>query len=464
VSDHVVAAIAALGLVLITATIGAIRRGQPNPVLFHNVAWIGSLGLLALGWVTYVHVGVEAWFIILAGVLAFNVGALGPSIIELPKVPVVPVRRDMPGGRTLLPLLFFVGFAWYMKSLSSTFGLSTVIAHPSLVRTHQGDSDFITSFSLPGRLLYSLGPLVFVTHACPWLTDLHITRLRRGSVLIATTVAMALSLGRTYLFIAFLWTIACYFVARPEVVVKLKKRLTARRTKLRRRMVMLLGAVVALVTFQLLATVLGKTASNVALVQQYASGPLRNSSFTSAYVYVTGGIPAFASEVSGSPPVEGQADPLGKLGWSTFYPAVKLVPEWKVAPLVRPFDAIPFPFNAYTWFDPLYRDFGIPGVIAGPFIFGALVASLIARRKRTAEGALFVGLMLSLTLFAPFLSKFNDPAVWDVGLALLVLRIWPRSKAKRTGPPLRTWAQFRKPPPQLVSSTRELSDSQPKFL
>jgi oligosaccharide repeat unit polymerase len=331
----------------------------------------------------------------------------------------------------VLPLLFFVGFIWYMKSLSSVFGLSTVIAHPSLVRASQGDADFITTFSLPGRLLYSLGPLVFVAYACPWLIELRITKIRRAMILIATTAAMALSLGRTYLLVAFIWMIACFFIGRPEIVMKFRKRLTARQTALRRRMVIVIAIVLAVAAFQLFAAILGKTASNVTLVQQYTSGPLVNSSFTAAYIYVTGGIPAFASEVSHTPQVEGPADPTGKVGWSSLYPAVKLVPGWKVAPLVRPFDPIPFPFNAYTWFDPLYRDFGVPGVIVGPFVFGAIVALLVVRTRRTAEGALFAGLMLSLTVFAPFLSKINDPAISDVSLALLVLWIWPRSQPQR---------------------------------
>lgn len=430
VSDHAIEFAAALGLICVTATIGLFRRRQPNPVLFHNAAWIGSFTLLSLGWVDYIPIGGSAWLIILAGILAFNLGALTPSIFERPKSQIVPVRIDIPGAQTIVPLLFLVGFAWYLLNLSSVFGLSNVIFHPGSVRSTQFTTDYVTSFALPGRLLYSLGPLVVVTYACPWLVNIRVSKFRRAAVLVATVIAMSLSLGRTYIFISLVWTTSCYFIYQPQGLVQLKNRVLARRTKFRRRLVIVFGAVLAIASFQLLAAELGKTEGNNGYILPYTSWPLTASPFTSVYVYSTGGVPAFASEVAGSSPIEGPPDPSGKLGWATFYPFVKSIPGWEAAPLIRPFNGIPFAFNAYTWFDPLYRDFGFVGVLVGPYALGTLVALLIVRKRRTAEGALFSGLLLTVTLFAPFISKFNDPAIWDVSLALLVLRLWPRGRMK----------------------------------
>jgi oligosaccharide repeat unit polymerase len=398
-----------LGLVVLTAAIRAIVPDVPSPVLFHNAAWGTALAIYGLGWIKFIDVPNSAWLLIVAAIVAFNIGSLIPATLVKRAAPDSSLveRRPIPGATVVLPVLFALGVALYLQAVASQFGLDALLSNAASVRSLQGSNDFIASFPLYGRLLYQLGPLVFVLYANPALSGIRVSRPTRALVLVLTVIALGLSLARTLLFVTFAWQIAVLYLY-PKQPGPLRVRWWGR---LRLTVIV----IAALLAFQVIAGATGKTSSTDPRIQPYVSGPVRGSSATSIFVYGSGGIPAFGNLQAGRP--EG--------GWT--YGASTLLPVFKTfglpaPPEVSPFTKVPFPYNAYTWLEPYYRDFGPAGVVVLPFLMGLLIAGLCANALRSSRLLLIAGLMLGLVLWAPFVNKFISNFTWEYILVLLVMR------------------------------------------
>jgi oligosaccharide repeat unit polymerase len=114
-------------------------------------------------------------------------------------------------------------------------------------------------------------------------------------------------------------------------------------------------------------------------------------------------------------------------GASTFAPILKAIPG------ARPWDAID-PFintavltNVYTWLEPYYRDFRLPGVIIATLALGFLIAWLYQRRRRSPRVLWIQSAFLSTVFLAPFATKINDTLfLFELIVVLLLTVRWPK--------------------------------------
>jgi hypothetical protein len=129
------------------------------------------------------------------------------------------------------------------------------------------------------------------------------------------------------------------------------------------------------------------------------------------YVYLTGGIPAFQEFIS-APQEEFR-------GLFTVLPITKLLnkvyPAIPVPAEVRPGQKIPFWFNAMTFLDVYYQDWGLMGLIAAPFFTGVVASILYLRmRQKPTLWLIFLNSLIAYCLvFSIFNNRFITTYVWE---------------------------------------------------
>jgi hypothetical protein len=188
---------------------------------------------------------------------------------------------------------------------------------------------------------------------------------------------------------------------------------------------------VALVVFQGIALMLGKTGTSNPHVRYAVDPVMRDSSLTGVLHYAGGGIPAFGLLVESRneawPPAKGFGDLYGDYNPQTWGAAtlgapldmVPGAPQWReIAPFVR----LPAPTNVYTWLEPWYRDFRIPGAIAGSLVVGCLAGFFTRRTLRPAQ-LLLGGLVVGVTGLAVFVNRLTSTMTLVLVLALGVLYV-----------------------------------------
>lgn len=416
VSDYNFAFLVSMGLILVTLSFRRIVARGPNPVLAHNVSWAVALAVFSLHWVAYTDVSTLAWLAIVCGIASFNFGAFLPVGLRGNRTGEWSLSpTSMAWATTLLPALFLLGVLFYLRAVATTTGLSSIIHGAASVRTFQGTEGFGVAFPLYARLLYFLGPLVFVLYANPRLSGIEVTRAFRIAVLTLTVLGLAAALGRTLLLIAFIWQAA---------VVYIRPRQRSSSQRLRRTVGLGVLAVLAIVAFQGLAVYTGKTGADDTRIQPYARGPLRSNAATSLVTYSSGGLPALSALI---------AEPQHfAYGAATFGPLAKAIPGVYVPKQVGAFVNVPFPHNAFTWLETYYRDFGIPGVIVMPFAVGLATGHMCRARFSSSEALLIGALLLALGLWAPLVNHFPSTFTWEyIVILLLSLRRRRRADAAR---------------------------------
>ena len=138
------------------------------PATIHNVVWAISLCAFATGLIKYKTFPLHAWALLAGGLIAFNVGALGVGLILK--------QLDAKKGRQVLPFagstylisrptfvillgLFVLGFGGYLASIHTRFGITTLLTHPSVIRSAK-DPSYLETVPVWARLLMYLGPLL----------------------------------------------------------------------------------------------------------------------------------------------------------------------------------------------------------------------------------------------------------------------------------------------------------------
>jgi oligosaccharide repeat unit polymerase len=127
----------------------------------------------------------------------------------------------------------------------------------------------------------------------------------------------------------------------------------------------------------------------------------------SLLTYAEGPIPAFDRVVTESTPLS--------WGTRTFVGPLNIVRRLRgrarVSPIQEEVD-VPFPVNVYTGIQPVYRDFGVVGVVLG---FGLIGAAMTYSYLRALSGdklhTFYYGLMLFPILFSTFSDQFFAPMV-----------------------------------------------------
>ena len=435
----VLAAILALG----TVFLGRSRL----PVLLHNAGWAVALFIVGSGLIDYTDISFRAWVFITALIAAFNLGALLPAIGRV--LSGVDHAQDAPEPTMALePLVtrrtfyalttgYTVGFLYFLLSIAQTHGLDTFFGDPESVRA--GGSYFAEALPLPVRALFFLGPLVFVMAVNPWLVAPVLRNLERGIVVVFVVLSLLTVLQRTNLFYGVLWAVGVAVVT--PTATRMRTVLSGPNAgRLRRATRLAAMALVALLAFQVLAIVLNKTGEANPNIESTLAAPIRNE-WGGLFIYSSGGVVAFGqlyeSENREIPPA--QVDGLPVYGdfnpqyWGrmTLAPMLKVVPVASAVEPISPFIDIPFPYNTYTWFEPYYRDFREPGAIAIVFLSGAVLAWLLARRRRGPHWLLVGALVMGCTLMAPFLNHLFTTTTLEMLVIVPLLAVWrPRSSSE----------------------------------
>ena len=95
----------------------------------------------------------------------------------------------------------------------------------------------------------------------------------------------------------------------------------------------------------------------------------------------------------------------------------------------------PVPANVGTYLLPLYADFGISGILLGPFILGILCTWLWFRfkTKPTLRQAILISHVYALVTVSPIVNCLGDWGSWGVSLSFGLLMAWAVEARGRVG-------------------------------
>lgn len=383
--------------------------------ILHNTVWALSFAVIATGIMNYNPLSGKTWLLIVLGIVLFNIGAWAGSLPAAKAISRTEKDRE-PGtfgvSKALyvaLLLGFTVGFAVYLKTISSLFGLSALISNPESIRAGESAA-YLSAFPLYGKILFYLGPICFILTSFTKFLSFRLRWPTRVTVLSYLVIAQAAALQRTNLFVCLAWAAGVLILQRldtkPARGPRPKGRIIAFAT---------LG-LVALAIFQGLSSALGKNASANYAVSSHVDREWRDSPYLTSFHYLSSGTPAFNALTSSKddrfppPPsigrsIYGDYNPL-LLGKATLVGPLKLAPISQPWEEVSPFVNIPEPTNVYTWLEPWYRDFRAPGVLLGSSITGFIISVMTRLRNRGGSHYLIASYLIGLTLFAPFINRY----------------------------------------------------------
>lgn len=430
-----------LAATLTLATLAAWLVGllSRTPLLIHNAVWVVALAVTGSGLLHYVPNSGRAWLVIGAGILAFNVGAMIPAVVhpggQAGKA--MPIRAILTRRRFYILLAAYsVGFVYYLYGLAGRYGLSTLVRNPSSIRAITAGETYLEAVPLPIKLLYYLGPFIFVIVSNPW-TVVPVLRLDTRILAFGyMLVSQAALLQRTNLFVAVFWQVGLLVIEPPAVRswrkdFRRRTRVETSRRARGRRITLVIGCgVLALVAFQVIASRLGTTNQNESVTLNI-DPRLENSPWTSALVYISSGIPGFGQLVESTNPAAPPSVRTGEVligdynpqtwGRALFSSPLKVIPIAEPWQPIAPFTRVPFLTNVYTWFEPYYRDFRAPGVLGMSFVSGVILTCVHRRRTRDGRWLLVASLTVGLTAWAPFVNPYGTVLVIEsVAVALLL--------------------------------------------
>lgn len=434
-SNFLAASSLATILVVLTFCVCAFAARSALPLAVHNLVWAVALLLLGSGLIAYDTIGALTWLVILAALVAFNVGYLAA----------VP-RREGPVGAGALPgrpthalvasrvvfgallAAYGVGLAVYLLTIHQHFGIATLLTDPTSIRANR-ETPYMAMVPFWARVLLFTGPLLLTLLLVPRGIGFRLAPVVRVVLAGLLAGSMLLMLQRSNLFIGLLWTVSAWLFAIHVEGRRLVVDTAAgpRAVPIRRLAAGALGVALAgLLAFQLVALALGKTGTQ-AVATGAVSAPLEDSGLTSVVLYATSGIAAFDKLVGshnvGWPEATegmliGDYNPL-TWGGATFDYAFQVVPVVRPWPGIAPFVEVPLQTNVYTWYESLYRDFRVAGIVGGMLVIGYVLAAC-HRRRRASSMAFWLGaLLLSVVMLGTFATRFNS--VIHIVSALLVV-------------------------------------------
>ncbi|MFJ8896232.1 hypothetical protein ACIRCZ_16735 [Leifsonia sp. NPDC102414] len=430
-------------------------------ILCHNLVWAGALVLIATNLIAYKTAKPVAWLTLATGLVAFNLGAwLISSILDRRGKPIAPRRRAgwlsvntsfaaTRGVYYAAFALYCVGFAVYLASIQVRFGITTLLFHPAVIRGAHGES-YLESVPLPARLLLYLGPLLFVFLVYRPAIDKSFPVVVRVLGAVALAASMLALLQRTNIFLAILlWCAA--LVSQEWRVQRDEGRVEGRRN-LRQRWnglpvawrvgggFVALG-LAALLVFQGVGGALNKTGQE-SLRSGAVASALGRSGLVAPFQYYTAGTMAFlqlaGSDNQDAPPervrgtfVIGDWNPQ-TWGASTFSSVLKVLPGVPHVDPISPFIDTGVPTNVFTWLEPFYRDFRLPGVLVATAAMGAGFGWLFIRRFRS-QTVFWISCVCITTVFlAPFVTRINSTLVISLIIYAAVITLASRWLTHRT--------------------------------
>ena len=421
------ASVLAIALAMWTLVAHSLDRRLFFTILPHNVAWVAACAVVGSGVMNFDPLSGYAWAILTGAIVAFNMGV---AFTRGRPRRVSPAKQDMgplTSYRTYLLLLagFLAGFAIYLWTIESSYGLAVLLADPSSIRAYSEEGPgYLELFPLYGKVLFYLGPLCFALTVVPELVEGLRERPKalRYGVAAFLLLAQAATLQRTNIFVSVAMVIGIVLLragsgaGAPQRVPPVK-RLGG----------LLALAAVSVLSFQGLAVALGKTASADAAVEYSVDESIRGTSLVGVFHYAASGIPAFGKLVESRDERWPDPNDVGNAygtynpqtwGRATLAVPLKLVPgttEWAE---IAPFTEIPSKTNVYTWLEPWYRDFRAPGAILGALVVGMLAGSAARWASGSPRVLAVGGLLVGFSGLATFVNRYT--AVMSIVLYVII--------------------------------------------
>lgn len=426
-------------------------------VVIHNGMWAGAVLLIGSNLIEYKLSGVGAWLTVILGLTFFNLGvgfaprpraasAVGQSGGHTAGPAAIVSRRML----LVLVVIYAIGFAEYIVTISRRFGLSTLITDPYSIRASAIDGvSYLTSVPLVARTFLYLGPLIFAVLCYRRAVVRPLPLVVRLVGAAAMAGSMVTLLQRTNLFVSVLWLVVIVISGRLRDGTRTVDGFTdgtrsvpspARRARSRGLIApLIVFGVLLLAAFQLVGGALNKTGQQ-ALSTGTVSPALADSGLTAPFTYYTAGTVAFLQlsestnpnwppQPRGSQMVVGDYNPQtwGAATFSSFLNAVPVATAWNP---IDPFINTGILTNTYTWLEPFYRDFRVFGVVTAMSGLGVLIGWLYSSRFSSARRFWLQGLFLAAVFLAPFSTRINSNLFIASALLCLLLTIRP-SRARR---------------------------------
>jgi|SRR4029077_1520605 len=368
--------------------------------VFYGV-WFVALSLFCAHWVEYIPLSLQTWALLAANMLAFGFGLLLAHMLCGPAKSIVSAEfaRSSVSEEKFQKCIYalfalgMVGAANFLWTIQRSMGLATYLTSAPDIRDAMGLGD----------LSEGLKPLNWLNVANVVLCGFYLMILRgkrRKSIWAVLVLSLLVTLimeDRQRFFYAVIWT---------SFVLAYSRKWT-------RREVLFAGSIVVvvlLVQFLGVATWLGKVTENNPALVAAANVPEALHPLLMPYVYLTANFPALQEYISSSPERTN--------GALTFYPVVRVAqlvdPTVKLPQVVGDFYAVPFEFNTFSWLYHFYTDFGIAGVVMGPWLVGLLSGLAYSRMRYSMSFyALYISGLLSFGFaFSCFTNQFAQGPMW----------------------------------------------------
>ena len=390
-----------------------------TPPAIYNFFWAFALGALELGWVSFDPLRSQAWQAITLGYAGFLCGCLVVALHSFTRPDRLVARpcfertdrQKLEKALLIMFLLGVTGFLVQLVHLQSQMGLTTFLTSPREAREMYTNVKYIGFFNIlnVANFVLALAYLVLYRKPQKWVVLILLWAL-------ATTF---LTTDRTRFFYMVIWSF--YLVVYLYRRVSFSPRLV-------------LGGAVTLFALFAFFVLIAKFYKKEAFEDnmEFVNVPQEYAVVVDPYIYLTGSFPVFQAFLD-----DKQELTFGKY---SFGPIVKLIeliyPEFERENLVGKFYRVPIELNAATYLEPFYRDFGVFGILIGPFILGLVsMGAYIAMRQRKTLFSVFLASLLSFcTTITIFINHFTQIATWFFVLVGYAVYRYTRS-SEPTDPP-----------------------------
>jgi oligosaccharide repeat unit polymerase len=346
-----------------------------NHVSLYTAIWGSMLGLFEIRLINYYPLQIETWIIIAVGWFAFMAGSLTVTVARR-ALGSAHERED----RLTNPLLAETNLRRVKTILLSLNIVSFLAAAHSLYIVSQMFGGLTNALAL-GNLLYSYRVLEGLPGAIPYLSSLvfpaallggyytsrsgKLTLVALLPLLVVIMVDIA-NMGRANIFVGgFLFSAAYFLTPRMEIAPA-----QSPRSKFRRFAVLLIVAIIVAGGAELVRSSRKPTETFAGSTRTLLN--LRTASFItpSIYLYFSSHFGVLNQYLKHG----GENTPIGGHTFSSVYKILeKLGFDTHVETYQTPYRT-PVRTNTGTYLRELHGDFGIPGLIIGPFVLGLLTS------------------------------------------------------------------------------------------
>jgi len=357
--------------------------GWFNHLSLYSAIWSGSLALFEVRFVRYYSLAPETWLIIIASWLSFVIGSATYMVVRGQGIPQSGDRTGKigPSERAVYVTI------WILVGIA----LAVALQHWSVVLKKFGSLEFVLLF---GNVVYSTRVHEGLPGMIPFLDSLGLTasllagiytamvgRVRVVSVLpLLVVIVQALAaMGRAKILLATLLFGSGFLLYRHRIRMNLRDSARASRARL------FIGMVSVAVLVVLGAELIRSTRVTV---EEFAGATkalknLEGGSFItpSIYLYLTVQHGVFNRYLMS----EKESVPIGTYSLAPFWRVLSKIGFETYVPQYQRFYSTPAPANTGTYLRELHADYGIWGVVVGPYLLGLLCSFTWCRAVETGR-------------------------------------------------------------------------------